>query len=125
MFVSGIDHINIAGSRELIARCRTFYVELLGLTDGSRPPFRSRGFWLYAGEHPIVHLSERDIHDVDAPANPFNHFALSCRGVEAAIERLQRHGIAFSIDRVPDSHRVQLFLHDPAGIGVELNFPNG
>ena len=33
-----------------------FYRELLGLTDGPRPPFDFPGAWLYAGDTPILHV---------------------------------------------------------------------
>jgi hypothetical protein len=36
--------------------------------------------------------------------------------------RLDALGIAYEIDFVDDSQQVQLFLTDPAGVCVELNF---
>jgi catechol 2,3-dioxygenase-like lactoylglutathione lyase family enzyme len=120
--VLGLDHVNIAGPPDLIERCRTFYVDILGLTQGHRPPFRSRGFWLYAGGHPVVHLTERDAKPAIAGTNRLDHFALTCRGVAEAMERLSRNGIPFTVDEVPQTRRVQLFLQDPAGVSIELNF---
>ncbi len=122
MHVAGLDHINIAGSYELLERCRTFYVDVIGLTDGPRPGFRRRGFWLYAGGHPIVHLSEDDSAPPAGGRTAFNHFALRCEGFDGTIERLRRLGIAFTGDRVPGSDTAQLFLEDPAGVSLELNF---
>ncbi|HYI10747.1 MAG TPA: VOC family protein [Thermoanaerobaculia bacterium] len=124
MQILAIDHINIAGPRELLQRCRDFYIDVLGLTEGHRPPFRSRGFWLYAGGHPIVHLSEV----AEAPARAtgaFNHFALQCEGLEQAKARLAELGLPYEVNEVPLTSSVQLFVTDPAGVGLELNFRTG
>lgn len=117
----GLDHINIAGSAALIERCRAFYVDVLGLTQGERPAFRSRGFWLYAGGQPIVHLTEKAA-DATGTATALDHFAFLCDGLDATMARLREHGIAFELDPARDTKRAQLFLQDPAGVSVELNF---
>jgi len=38
------------------------------------------------------------------------------------LERLRQHGVVHSIDSVPLVNQVQIFLRDPSGVGVELNF---
>ena len=124
MQVLALDHINIAGPRPLLERCRAFYVDVLGLTEGHRPPFRRHGFWLYAGERPIVHLTE----GAETPAEPtgaFNHFALQCEGLEPAKARLEELGIPYEVANVPLTRSTQLFVTDPAGVGLELNFRAG
>ena len=121
MTVLRIDHINIAGSPDLIARCRDFYVDVLGLSDGHRPPFRSRGFWLYAGGAPVVHLTERTA-DAAAHAGPFAHYAFACESLDAVTAKLKEHAIEFTIDHVPLTKQTQLFMRDPAGVPLELNF---
>jgi glyoxylase I family protein len=120
MPVLGLDHVNIAGSRELIERCRTFYVGLLGLTDGDRPSYRSRGFWLYAGDRPVVHLTERGSDTIGKSA--LDHYAFTCEGLEAMMALLREHGIPFTVDPARDRKNAQLFLEDPAGVSLELNF---
>lgn len=124
MPVLGLDHINIAARAPLLARCRDFYVAVLGLTEGYRPPFRSRGYWLYAGGRPVVHLSERDA-EAEGSTGPVDHFALSCDGKEAMVEQLERHAVSYEIRHVPMTNRDQIFLEDPAGVHIELNFPAG
>lgn len=120
MRVLGLDHVNIAGSPTLIARCVTFYVDVLGLTNGHRPAFRTRGFWLYAGNHPVVHLSER-AHDSTGTSS-IDHYAFTCEGLEETMTRLREKGIEFTLDPARESKNAQLFLADPAGVSLELNF---
>lgn len=120
MPVQRIDHINIAGPAELIERCRAFYVDVLQLVDGHRPAFRSRGHWLYAGDQPIVHLTIRDDGRA-AELNHLDHCAFACDDLDATIATLDRYAVSYTIDRVP-SGAAQLFLRDPAGVGIELNF---
>jgi len=123
MSVLGLDHVNIAGPAELIDRVRNFYVDVIGLVEGARPSFHRRGYWLYAGEHAVVHLTVSD--DATGATGSFNHFALSCEGLNATIERLKKHGVAYELAHVPQTNRVQLFVRDPAGVGVELGFREG
>jgi catechol 2,3-dioxygenase-like lactoylglutathione lyase family enzyme len=121
MTLARLDHINIAAPPAVLDECRRFYVDVLGLHDGPRPPFRSRGYWLYAGQEPVVHLTESS-EAGSGGTGAFNHIAFACEGLEAMLERLRAHAIEFTIDRVPQTGATQLFLRDPAGVGVELNF---
>ena len=56
MGVSALEHITIRCAQ--LQRTRDFYVELLGLEEGARPAFPFRGYWLYLGGIPVVHLVE-------------------------------------------------------------------
>lgn len=119
MSVRALHHVNIQGDPALIAECRAFYVEALGLRDGFRPPFRRPGHWLYAGNAAVVHLLETEPRPSGAA---LDHVAFACDDVDATIARLDALGIAYELDRVPGSGEAQIFLRDPAGVGVELNF---
>jgi catechol 2,3-dioxygenase-like lactoylglutathione lyase family enzyme len=122
MHVLGIDHMNIGGSAALVEACRNFYVDVLGLREGPRPPFRSRGFWLYAGDAPVIHLTER-AHGLETqPPGTLDHYAMRCTGLDEAVARLDRHGVPYTREEVPAQNQTQLFVHDPAGIAIELNF---
>jgi catechol 2,3-dioxygenase-like lactoylglutathione lyase family enzyme len=124
MGVRGLNHFNITASADLIERVRDFYVEVLGLALGERPGFRREGFWLYAGSEPIVHLTACDDGDArDAHArSTFDHVAFSCEGLPEFIARLESAGVEYELDEVASLGQVQLFLRDPAGVGIELNF---
>jgi catechol-2,3-dioxygenase len=124
MATLGLNHFNLRAHPELLEQLRDFYRDVVGLEVGFRPPFDSAGFWLYAGDQAVLHLSTaattepRSVHG----GTTFDHVAFSCTGLPEFEDRLARHGIKFRTGRVPETSQVQLFLRDPAGNGVELNF---
>lgn len=126
MTSTGLNHINLHAHRELLDALKDFYCGVVGLHVGARPAFRNFGYWLYAGDKAVVHLWEADP-DEERHANvagTFDHVAFDCANrveVEAA---LRRSGIPYRTAQAADSGVVQIFLTDPAGNGVELNFVN-
>jgi catechol-2,3-dioxygenase len=124
----GLSHFNITAPYELLEKVRDFYVEVVGLAVGERPGFRRKGFWLYAGSEPIVHLTACDEDDARANAesglNFFDHIAFSCKGLSGVIERLKQLNIPYEVAEISSLGQIQLFVRDPARVGVELNFVN-
>ncbi len=123
--VRALDHVNLRAPAALIERLRRFYTDIVGLQEGPRPSFRSgsRGHWLYAGEQPLMHLSI----SADGDGSPqrsgwLSHFAFACDDLAGTRARLDAAGIPYQVDIVDSLGQVQLFLTDPAGLGVELNF---
>lgn len=122
----GLSHFNITAPDALLEKVRDFYVEVIGLAVGERPGFRRRGFWLYAGQEPLVHLTACDENDARASGEStpgfFDHIAFSCQGLAGIIERLTGLNIPFEIVEIASLGQMQVFVRDPAGVGVELNF---
>lgn len=118
----GLAHVNLRAAPALLRALRDFYVEVIGLTEGPRPPFRSRGYWLYAGGQDVLHLTECDETETRQGQSAYDHFALQGSDLPETQRRLQRLGIAYERQQVPQTGVIQLFLRDPAGLGVELNF---
>jgi catechol-2,3-dioxygenase len=125
MQVVGFDHYNLRAARSLLDDLRNFYCDVVGLTAGDRPPFRSFGYWLYAGGRPVLHLSEAKPQERRPPDVPstFSHASFSCIGRLEFERRLAARGIEYRVAQVPQVGQVQLFFNDPAGNGVELSFP--
>ena len=124
MPVLGLNHYNLRAPRELMETLRAFYVEVVGLEPGPRPPFASVGHWLYAGGRAVLHLSlasPAEARDAGVRTS-FDHVAFDCTGRAAVEALLAAHGIASRVARVPGTTQVQVFFSDPAGNGVELDF---
>jgi catechol 2,3-dioxygenase-like lactoylglutathione lyase family enzyme len=114
-------HINIRCAD--VERARHFYEQFVGLTAGDRPPFRSTGYWLYLDNEPLVHLVQRDPADEphDGSGN-IDHIAFRGTDIESTRAALRAAGLPFREAVVPRDGTAQVFLRDPDGIQVELNF---
>jgi catechol 2,3-dioxygenase-like lactoylglutathione lyase family enzyme len=133
MAVQALEHVTIRCAQ--LQRTRDFYVELLGLTEGQRPNFPFRGYWLYLGGIPVVHLVEGDNagawgrYNVTPQAQDgtgsFDHVAFRGDDFTALRARLQKAGVTFKERVVPGGALSQLFVPDPEGVLVEINFRNG
>jgi catechol-2,3-dioxygenase len=120
----GFAHYNLRAPRVLLEELAAFYCEVVGLAAGHRPPFESFGYWLYAGEHDVLHLSEAAPSESRPShiASTFDHAAFTCTGLVEFERLLAQKGIQYEVASVPLTGQVQLFFRDPAGNGVELNF---
>lgn len=124
MSIQSINHINIAVPQPLMQRVRDFYVNALGLEDHPRNRGAMSGHWLYGGGQPLIHLmSPRDgAGEPQAGSAAIDHFALTCTDLEETKVRLDREGVSYREREAIGEGFVQLFVTDPAGIRVELNF---
>jgi glyoxylase I family protein len=124
MAAIAFNHYNLRAPRELLDRLRDFYCDIIGLRQGKRPGLGSFGYWLYAGNDCVLHLSQAraDESRLTHTSTTFDHVAFTCTdrvGMEAL---LKQRGIRFSRGQVAELGIHQLFLQDPAGNGVELSF---
>ncbi len=116
-----------------LQRSKDFYVDVLGLEVGERPPLDFPGYWLYSGGIATVHLMGtrkpregiivRGTDRIYVDTGRFDHIAFAAADLASMRNRLQAKGIKFRESVVPRTGDTQFFLHDPDGIGVELNFP--
>lgn len=122
----GIHHINIACREADIPAIERFYCAGLGLANGYRPDFPTGGVWLYCGDHPLVHVGTRlppGWTPDDKVKSSYDHIAFDVTDAAGFQQRLDRLGIPYEAQNVPNAG-YQLFLIDPMGNKVELNFPN-
>lgn len=127
MPVTGFNHYNLCAERAVLDKLRDFYVDVIGLQPGYRPPFENFGYWLYIGDQPVLHLSEASAQEVRPPhiVSTFDHVAFTCTGRLEMEAHLQRHHVEFKRAEIPVAGNSQLFFSDPAGNKVELNFAKG
>lgn len=98
-----------------------FWTEMIGLEVGYRPPFQSRGAWLYSDGQPLIHLIE--VQQVNGNGS-FDHVALEGGDYLALRSRLLQRGADFRETTVPASGDRQLFVAGPDRLQVELLFPH-
>jgi len=118
MAIQGMNHFNVLTDK--LAATRAFYVEVLGFTEGPRPPLSFDGAWMYAGGQAILHISEAKL-----PADPegvLDHLAFSATDLKGTVARLEAHGIKYALQQQVGSGIWQIFCHDPCGAKVELDF---
>jgi catechol 2,3-dioxygenase-like lactoylglutathione lyase family enzyme len=135
-----LNHFSIRS--EDLPACERFYCQLLGLQVGPRPPFPFPGLWLYAGDtaisaNAVVHIIGVDRSDPEGlkrylgdrdeaslkGTGVVDHVAFFATGLAETLARLKQHGVACRERTVPLLGLHQLFLDDPNGVVVELNFP--
>ena len=121
--VTGFNHYNLVADRQLLDDLREFYTTIVGLKPGPRPPFRRFGYWLYAGQQDVLHLTEASSNENRGKnsRSTFDHVAFTCTDFASATARLTAHGIEHYVDDVPLIGQRQIFFSDPAGNGIELN----
>lgn len=117
-----------------LAASRRFYGQVLGLREGSRPPFGFPGAWLYLGEDEtglgVVHLIGEDpgasAYLGDRPrgegSGDFDHVAFFATDWPGLKARLEAQGVGYVERTVPRLGLLQVFVTDPSGVTVELNY---
>lgn len=132
MALESLDHFFVRAHDLEASRC--FYEEVLDLEVGHRPPFGFAGYWLYLGGRPVVHLGAAEPSPELAhylgergagqggPTGALDHIAFRCTAFPAFKARLDRRGIAYRHRVVPELDLDQLFIADPDGLTIELNF---
>ena len=132
MTVMGLDHVNLRTAFP----CRTlaFFRDVLKMRVGPPPGAEDTagGGWIYdSGERPVVHVGALDSPyptDAHRPFEPaqgggaVHHVALSCAGFEATRDRLKSLEVAFTEADYPRFNLRQLFVTEPNGVLLELNF---
>ncbi|MDN5936329.1 MAG: VOC family protein [Nitrosospira sp.] len=127
MTTIGFNHYNLRAPRELMDELKAFYCDIVGLEQGRRPDLGGFGYWLYAGDQCVLHLSQTSPDEVRVThvAATFDHAAFTCTDRLEVEARLTKHNIKFERGQVLSIGIVQLFIKDPAGNGVELSFAEG
>jgi catechol 2,3-dioxygenase-like lactoylglutathione lyase family enzyme len=109
-----LDHATIV-TADLDAAHR-FFVDVVGLVDGARPPFGVRGYWLYAAGRPVVHLVDATVPAYAGRAAPrIDHIAFR---IESAVE--WQADVGYQLAEVPLSAERQLFVALAPGVVVEF-----
>lgn len=120
-----------------LEKTRDWYVRVLGMHEGWHPDFKFPVVWLYLGERDVLHLTEGGANTSEnrqrylgqqstevQGSGVVDHVAFRCTGLPQMLDHLRREGVAFTQRMVSDQGLYQLFLFDPNGVKIELNFAN-
>jgi catechol 2,3-dioxygenase-like lactoylglutathione lyase family enzyme len=117
-----IDLHHVAIRTQDVAATNRFYVDVLGMREVERPPLGFPGSWL-AIDRTMIHVMGGERGRTDAPrGGAVDHIALRAVGFEEFKDRLGAHGIEYRESGIATAGLRQLFVRDPNGIVVELNF---
>ncbi len=116
MYITGLDHLQLAMPAGEEAQARMFYGALLGLTELEKPPeLASRGGVWFALGHQALHLG------VDTPFKPARkaHPAFSVPGLSALKERLEAAHVS-TVEDTALPHVRRFYAADPFGNRLEF-----
>jgi len=135
MPLSHIEHFLVQTSD--IAKTRDWFVRVLGMQEGDHPDFKFPVCWLYIGDRDVVHITEGGANvsenrrryvgqesQATSGSGVIDHIAFRASGLRETMAHLKRIGVDFKQRQVSDQGLYQLFLFDPNGIKIELNFDN-
>ena len=121
--ILSINHIQLVAEKDLVIQLRDFYCDVVGLTEGFRPEFERFGFWLYIGDKDVLHLITPKEGDGRSPQkSSFDHVAFKTANYQGVLKKLKSLSIPFEEKPIPGMTAHQIFLRDPTGNRVELNF---
>ncbi len=130
MQVNGLNHINIVAAD--LDRTVQFYETVLGMKAEWIPgiPAGFGGRWIHDEQgQPIVHVQayDRERHGElrSGPTGPIDHVALTCADFDGMIRRCEEMGLEHRINDRQFAGQRQVFVTDPDGVLLELNFPDG
>jgi len=135
MLINSLDHCAIRTTK--LQETRDFFVDILGLEDGERPDFPFPGAWLYTDSTAVIHLSGVDHDDPSGlqryvggeistealqGSGAFDHIAFRANDPSVLTERLKQTDYEYRERQVPNMNLFQIFVEDPNGITIELNY---
>jgi len=121
--ILSINHIQLVAEKDLVIQLRDFYCNVVGLTEGFRPAFERFGFWLYIGDKDVLHIiTPKKGDERSLQKSSFDHLAFKTADYQSVLKKLKSLNISFDEKPIPGMTAHQIFLRDPAGNRVELNF---
>jgi catechol 2,3-dioxygenase-like lactoylglutathione lyase family enzyme len=112
-----------------------WYEEVLGMESGPTPNFGFPVQWMYIAGRDVLHVTHGgkgvtdnrkrylgQQSDAAQGTGVIDHVAFRCEGLRKTMAHLGERGVEFRQRQVNDQGLYQLFLFDPNGVKIELNF---
>ena len=132
MPVTELNHFLIRANK--LERTKDFYCKVLGFEVMPRPDFPFPGYWLGVDGKIQVHMAQggvpnSELYYLGSPKNAakdnsgvIDHIAFLATDPEKFVKHLKAVGVPFRPRNFPESQLYQLFIKDPDGLTIELNF---
>ena len=133
MPLTKLDHFLV--QTEDIDRTADWYEKVLGMHRGHTPDFKFPVVWMYIGEQDVVHITQggKNVSENRKAylgqqstetygSGAVDHVAFRASGLRETIAHLTACDVDFKQRQVDDQGLYQLFVLDPNGIKIELNF---
>jgi catechol 2,3-dioxygenase-like lactoylglutathione lyase family enzyme len=134
MPLSHIEHFLVAADD--METTKDWYRAVLGMEEGWHPDFGFPVYWMYLDGKDVVHITESAKHatanqkaylgrtsqDTGSGTGAVDHIAFRATGLSDMLAHLRASHIEFTERRASNQALYQLFLLDPNGIKIELNF---
>jgi catechol 2,3-dioxygenase-like lactoylglutathione lyase family enzyme len=114
---------------------REWYTNVLGMRVGPSPDFKFPVFWLYIGDKDVIHVCEGGAgvsenrkkylgqhSQATSGSGVVDHIAFRATGLRDMIAHLKKLKVDFNQRQVDDQGLYQLFMFDPNGVKIELNY---
>lgn len=128
MALKDLHHIAIRCRPGTLAESESFYDAVLGMQHAERPDLGFPGAWMQM-DRSMVHLMEQEWPAESDPwyarkeaASAIDHIAIKARDFDATKQRVLELGCDWREMELVDAGLWQLFVLDPNGVVVELNF---
>jgi len=117
-----------------LEKTKDFYVDVLGFQVMERPRFPFHGYWLGVNGVAQIHMGPHNVPNAQlyylgTPRNAatdqtgvIDHIAFLATDPDAFKQRLREMNVEFRPRYQPEVALYQLFVKDPNGITIELNF---
>lgn len=121
-----LDHATIVTAD--LDTARRFFVDIVGLTEGARPPFSIDGYWLYANGRAVIHLIDATAPAQTGRAAPrIDHIAFRLESADewqVLLQRLYAAEMPYQLAEVPQmgpqQAELQLFVALAPGVVIEF-----
>jgi catechol 2,3-dioxygenase-like lactoylglutathione lyase family enzyme len=117
-----------------LEQTKSFYCDVLGFEVMPRPNFPFPGYWLGVNGKIQVHMGPDGIDDAEMfylgtpkgavkdHAGVVDHIAFLANEPGGFIRRFKARGVEYQPRSLPESDLYQIFVKDPNGLTIELNF---
>lgn len=133
MPLTELDHYFVRAND--LERSRRFYCDVLGFEEMPRPDFPFPGYWLGVNGKVQVHMGAHGIPDAERfyfgttprsatdNAGVVDHIAFLATDAQSFARRFDAIGLPARARYFAEVRLYQIFVTDPDGLTIELNFP--